>query len=632
MHQVERLSLWLFTEAPEAPRYVFNDRDVMLCCNDDTLLPEVLQPSRLISQWSPEGGALHFIHTTFQEHLAARSLLCAPEDEFIRHVRKHALDGAWWEIIRFVAADEGKIPDSFWAEMRRIAGNPDRFGILLVRLASLMAEAGERDGGEGLLGIDLRDELWNKICEGLEVNVFVEAYAELDARGYVQRIKEFDAHGDVQLQDRLLRSLRRIRSPESSKAMVERILSGDRRSVAVIGFAISEVLTGEGRKALRDALADPGLDADVRASTMDALGMARDYQSAGRLVEIALSDEALSDRAIKSLGFIGGRVAGAALVRLLPQTRDMEKSRRILSALRNIRETEARNGLLQELAVCAPDDPLLPAILEALHEKPISRHSELIIEFLDHPDPEVRGVASGALADATESGATEALAGVARNDESEVARIAALEALKYNARPSDISWLAERVKDEGREEEERAEALEAVMLAAARCRHRDGPWMESLAASLALEALNRPDLVDLAFSAAALGYLMGNDLAPRLAEIIGSEQWPLSIREAACVSLGKLRYSDAVGALLELVRREPEAPNDEEMPETDQGKRVARAAAEAIAQIDPTLLIHEPGRTARNALGKLSMSRGCLVFSDHVLDVNGQVVRSRARP
>jgi hypothetical protein len=43
------------------------------------------------------------------------------------------------------------------------------------------------------------------------------------------------------------------------------------------------------------------------------------------------------------------------------------------------------------------------------------------------------------------------------------------------------------------------------------------------------------------------------------------------------------------------------------------------------------LLIHEPGLTARNALGKLSMSRGYLVFSDHVLDVNGQVVRSRAR-
>jgi HEAT repeat protein len=124
---------------------------------------------------------------------------------------------------------------------------------------------------------------------------------------------------------------------------------------------------------------------------------------------------------------------------------------------------------------------------------------------------------------------------------------------------------------------------------------------------------------ELALAASLGAHLAGDEAASYLIEICTDKQSPSSVREAACMSLGKLKSHRAVPFLLELVRQEPDVMDDEEAPDMDPAKRIARAAAQAIAGIDPGVLLNEPGQTANRALAGFSISTGRLVFADGIV-------------
>ena len=62
-------------------------------------------------------------------------------------------------------------------------------GLLDLRLAQWVADAGAHDGGLALLGIDLRERLWRRILKGIEWPVFVDAYLQLDRDQSVARLR-----------------------------------------------------------------------------------------------------------------------------------------------------------------------------------------------------------------------------------------------------------------------------------------------------------------------------------------------------------------------------------------------------------------------------------------------------------
>lgn len=230
---------------------------------------------------------------------------------------------------------------------------------------------------------------------------------------------------------------------------------------------------------------------------------------------------------------------------------------------------------------------------------------------------------------------TEALAQAAQDDDSEAVRIAALGALRRQARLHDIQWLSELVKEQQHDVLERTNALEAIFMTISRYIGRpDVRWMDrvtayvqpkELAVELALIALSEPN-GDLTYTAASRAYLVGDEIAPRLIEIILDEEFSDDIAEAACISLGKLKCRGAVDLLFALLRQEPDVPDDEEHPLSDFCQRLARSAAEALTRIDLTLLLHEPGQSAHNALGHFSVNTGCLVSEEYILDINGRVM------
>jgi HEAT repeat protein len=634
--QVERLALWLLSEAPNAPRYVFDGQDVLTCCEDKELLPQILQPSRLLSQWDMHRESLHFLHTTFHEYLAAQGLQNSSQEQVQRLFEDRRHDLGWQEVFRFMAGSHIGVDHAFWQAIQQLATKPDRFGLIYVRLATFVAERYGRNGGFDLLGMDLRDKLWDCIYRGFHIHLFVDAYAQLDTEHYICRVQNVvSTLNNERLRMRFLRTLGRIRTPQASQALVDNILSGDVNVGAVATYAANRVLDNNGVKRLRDALDQDQYDLGlpIQKTIIRALGYAKDYTVTQRLATIARTVPDLFEDALRSLSRIGGNTAIQLLTEMLDKTNIRKQKALLIRALGDIREVGARDRLLEELALCSPEEAFAEEILNALSEMPISRNSEVIVTFIAPDKPErIRVAAAWALMEAMEQTAFRALVEAAEKDISEAVRIAALAALRLRARTFDVHWLQERVEDEHCNSLERANALEALLVAVAK--HPagrpdlwpyDGAGLRQVAMALTLKALAKP-YPELSFTAASRSYLLGHDIAPRLTEICIDRTFPHNVREAACNSLGKLKYRESASVLLGLIEHAPSVPDDEEVPLTDLDEHLSRAAAEALINIDPGLALSRTEETIWNALANFAIKNGCLVFDEYILDTNGRVM------
>jgi hypothetical protein len=618
--QIERLALWLFDEAPGAPRFVFGPEDVTASGADPDLLSSYLQPSRLLGRLAPEEDSRHFLHATFQEYLAARALERAPAGQALRCLRTHAQDIAWQEVLHFLAMDSaGPLRDAFWREMARQAASPDRFGIVAARLARWVAAAGARDGGVTLLGCDLRNLLWPLIERLARNRLWIEAYTELDTVGFVARATRAVQTAEPRRRANLQRALGRVRGAVASQALVDQILGPDPQAAAVAATQLHLRIDREGLRRLRTAASSPEMSPVVRRQAIQALGYSRDGSALPALLELIPKEPSLADEAVRAVGRIGGTDATAALSQLLDRERGSLGAVAV-RALGEMRESAARDALLDELARCDGGDPLLLPLLDALSELPIHRGSELIVEWLAGA-PEIRRAAVWALAEATGSGAYEGLIAAARDDPEEEVRLAALEVLERRIQPTEGPWLVQRIEDETRSLDERASVIRAALRGMER-------WAEApelgVHSHRLIEALLSELEGALALEAVLCAHHAGPAIGPRLLEICLDPQASPAVREGACTALGKLEFQAAREALLTLVRAAPEADDDEDQPLETGADRIAHAAAEALTRIDIAALLREPGRTAEHALARFSVETGALVFDSYVLGPDGQ--------
>lgn len=617
--QIERLALWLLDEAPGAPRFVFGPADVVASGAGPDLLPRFLQPSRLLGRLAPEEDSHHFLHATFQEYLAACALERAREGLALRCLRAHAQDATWQEVLHFLAARAGPLRDAFWREMARQAAHPDRFGIVPARLARQVAAAGARDGGAALLGRDLRDLLWPLIERLARNRLWIEAYAELDAAGFVARATAAAQVADPRRRANLQRAIGRVRSPVASHVLVDQILGPDPQAAAVAASQLHLRIDQEGLRRLRAAAVGPEMSLAVRRQAIQALGYGRDGLALPALLQLVQNEPELAAEAVRAIGRIGGAEATAALARLLGEEAET-LGPAIVRTLGEVRDAAARDVLLDELACRDAGDPLLLPLLDALSELPVHRGSELILTWLEGP-PELRRAAAWALAEATGPGVYEGLVAAARDDPEEEVRLAALEVLERRLRPTESSWLPQCIEDETRSLDERAYALRAVL--GGMGRWSADPDVGAQAHRLVEIVLSDPE-GELAVEGVVYAHHAGPAIAPRLVEICLDSKASPSVRELACTALGKLEFAEAREALLSLVRAAPEADDDEDQPLEAGAERVARAAAEALTRIDVASLLREPGRTAEHALARFSVETGALVFDSYVLGPDGR--------
>jgi hypothetical protein len=258
---------------------------------------------------------------------------------------------------------------------------------------------------------------------------------------------------------------------------------------------------------------------------------------------------------------------------------------------------------------------------------PIDRGFEMIIEYMDHPDSRVRGAAAAALVNAApgRGRVADVLLKAGNEDPDPAVRIQSLASLRNRARPSDARALANIIESGERSNDEKANALWALVQTTSRLRHlQDGPWLHQLAFKIVAEALKQKYSNSPTLEAAQVAYLLGNDIAPLLIKIVYYGSYSPIVRESAIASLGKLKYKPAEALLMDLMTRFPDIEGDEDMMEEHPGKRLAQRSAQALTDINPTALLNRDGKTAGNALADFARINGCLIFNDHILDALGK--------
>lgn len=159
-----RFCHYLYTDAPDAPKQLFNQDDWQECANPEAppSLKEHFLSSRLLNGWR-EDGDYHFIHLTFQEYFIARFLAQQP----FENVRQHLYKPHWRMVLRFLAGiywKNGKT-GHFIELIKAYLDPPDLAGLLYIEAAWILVEAGQEDSTP-LLGNDLRDILWQTWVEG----------------------------------------------------------------------------------------------------------------------------------------------------------------------------------------------------------------------------------------------------------------------------------------------------------------------------------------------------------------------------------------------------------------------------------------------------------------------------------
>jgi HEAT repeat protein len=629
---LERLAYWLFTGAPHAPCYTFDYADVEKNGGNKEYMEKVLKPSRFITKHDYRGESFHFLHTTFQEYFAACHIGKKDKAEVEELFGKIAYDAGWQEIFLFTAGqsrESAGVERQFWKCMRKLTVSPDRFGFIYIQLARYTAEYGVIDGGRQLLGLDLREKLRQFIISEEKINHYVDAYILLDAVGYVKQVKDYLAqpHISSRLEAKLLRTLGRVKTADTSDELVRQIINGEKNAGAVAAYQLTRVLDNRGLHLLLKEARNPDRPTAVQKRIIDALGYSGRLEALDVLYGIAKESEDLTCPAITALGHIGGDSAADRLKNLFEESGISETRLTVVSALGNCISLQARNYLLYLLALPLEGHQLTGKILEELSEMPINRGFEMLIEYLDHPGSRVRGAAAAALVNAAPGRGiiADALLKAGNEDPDPAVRIQALASLRNRARPSDARALAHIVESGERSNDEKANALRALVQTASRLRHlQDGPWLHQLAFRIVAEALKQKYSNSPALEAAQVSYLLGNDIAPLLMEIVSADSHSPSVRESAVASLGKLKYKPAEALLMDLMTRFPDNEGDEDIMEEHPGKRLAQRSAEALTDINPTALLNRGGKTARNALADFARRNGCLVFNDHILDASGK--------
>ena len=622
MRQLGRLAYWLLRDAPEAPRLVFDRGDVEEACGDKTFFEEVVEPSRLVSQWDIGDSTLFFSHATFHEFLAADHLLAPGQREkYVNVLRERRFDRRWVEVFAFLGAREVSTTGPFWEHAWKIAQHQDRFGGVYLLLAHWLREARVRDGGVALLaGVNIIDELWKRIFTGIDPKRFMTACANLAPEEFAQRFEQAKALGQVgSLHREFLRVLKQSPLPRFSDLFVEEILDPLNGGG---GLPQEHRLTADSLRRLRLALETGAHDETVSRRAIQALGLSRDHKSLPLLERLASATGPLQSTAVEAIGLIGGLEAFSLLDRRLKAATNGEWSL-LVDGLGNMREERATARLLRELALLRIDDPRSVEVLCALQDHAVSPDGALtILDFLRSPLTETRSYAACVLQEAAPSPTISgALSQVARTDVEDEVREAALLSLERHAQATDFDWLEAIVRNESGEFE--ITGREAALLAIGGMTTPRGSDTDRLLALLDY-GLTQPGLEKTAIN-------IWGDLGPEFAQPLldvckkflantAAAEGPLEaiVVEEACRVLGEIKHAESVDTLHEIVSRH------------GLFHRIRESAARALTLTAPERLLDDSSEVSRRILGQFSLETGRLVFDDYVLDDTGTSPRDTA--
>lgn len=624
---LSRFGWWLLAEAPDAPRYVFDEQDYDGCTGEQGRFASLLVPSRLIAKPTEDKSDYQFLHASFQEYLAAEHFADAPAA--LPDEGGLILNQQWKEVARFLAGMVKRdTPEwnALWQEARKVAGQLDRFGILAARLTSLLAAVQAEDGGQELLGRDLREDLWEVMARhaSLVPILHIEAFLELDATGFARRIldhrikKGQNATLTAWLEQVPITSL----EPLFDELKYREVLA--RPEVASLCQDLPEWIEDEHGS-------PPAEDEWAYYTAVYEAAKRGDLLETKRIFW-QLVDEGCVEVAMECLQWFGEfdpPEAGAALLEIVtsPAVDDMTRGDAV-SQLISSGDAASCDGLMEFLATREMDDPCAFAIIANLGGHLLNElEARLVMDFLHEcPDADTRSYAAELLAHTRCRDASASLITAFFKESMPEVRRTILRMLTEIADEASLSYCWNVPLSELKTAEEHGLWLRLVLTSFQHWRGKISAYGRGNASHPLLTEIPRRVKAFLKQGLSATSNENERALAEAVfefPEILGSEGLSLLLEAAGNSQLNEASRLEAVRGLARLndIQAVPFLLN---LARASEAKEMKQVACEALGTLSPVDLAKIKSTEATQAMARLAFRHQMLFMKEGVLDANGR--------
>ena len=584
---------------PVASPFEFTSAEVRRAAADNGVLFRTWEKARFMSLQNEYEDVYAFLHATLQEYLAGRELL--------RRIQQGGsatgLLGADYRWIQPLTLAAGSVPEDhgLWAALREIAARPDRFGLCFLRIAILLAEFGVDDGGESLIGLDLRPPLWDLFLRAPDPKPYADALVELDADFAIRAAQEQGGKISPERLARVMLLFSKIPPENPNRRSLVELVANTRLSVPA---GVTECDT-------------PSLSGFMGFQPVEAhnLASADDVRTVGEIVEALGNAEGTPrQRPLRMrLARTRSAEAEAVLCASLGAATDAADTTDLFQALATLGTLAVRDAVVDWLWSGPKGEDLEGQALRVLQRFPIDQGAEALLGRVAKGNPRrLRVEAAIALGGAQDDRILNRLADYARTDSEpdiEVRR-AVLQAL---AGAGSVAMVRRLVTESPGIRPDPSECLVVSGYLAAIARRtpaaldtaRVRPLIETYFVSRLQDAAVTP--LEVAHAASVRGSI---SVCTALRQIVSDDSKRPAVRAAACRSLRELRDPEC----LEVV----DAALLKEMGVPQPSSEVLEEASLTVALLDPKRLLKRDNPAIEAALWKLSLDTQQPLFDDAI--------------
>lgn len=597
MTEIEDFACDLLLSEKESP-YVFEPSRVRkLAEGSGGQLVCAWKRARVVALAELFGERLAFVHRTIQEYLAAQAIVRRIEAGQLE-IDAIALRASLFGVMRFAFGSVGSEGgERLWAWLAKQCREADRFGLVLIKAAYFLAEAGQRDGGKAKLGFSILPALFSSFLRAPKHERYAEALLTLDPRFAMESV---GLSGDV---------------PESRYERL-RVMSAYALQQDVYTFR--EKYPYQRIMYLRSSGRRPDEASSGSHTVVYESPRWTECKDSRRATEIIHDLEEARDkntrvRLWRELQLTQTRSAEAYLIAEYERC-SLDDFPELFWVIGGMRQEARRAVLLRSLERFEENTDILRKVLDALGRVGVDRDGAKLLRFLEPQWPDTVRLA-----------AAEAMSRV-RLDESDLERLAEYVRLTETA-PTlrrSVWWALAKARHVGVVQElllegfSQRDSCEMVAIwkyleSATRQLQETRAYDECLGQ---IEGLFLQELttVQNPHPAALIGATLFRDserLRLALETFVFDNTRAASIRVAVLRGLNEMGTFPSEEKLMHLLRQEVEENGASDLVEV---------CAATIARIAPEYLLAETMVAARIALWEMSLTTGNLVYEDRIVD------------
>jgi glycosyltransferase involved in cell wall biosynthesis len=595
MRLSERVAYALLDRESASP-FEFTAADVKAVAGDETLLA-TWEKARMVALENEYQNAYAFLHATLQESLAGKELLRRIQESIVQ-LDVLAADPRWMQPLVLAAGSVGP-QHAIWPAVRSLIHRNDRFGLLIMRVAVLLAESGVRDGGQALLGQDLRIALWDLFVRAPDPKPYADALVELDSDFAIDRVKN-TASLTPDLLSRFIVLYSKLAPEHPNRNAIVRVVA---EAGLTPGKTIHEVDTG-----------DFGAFIGFSPTEAHNLASAKEVRTIAEVLQ-SLEDAggSVRQRPLRMrLAMTHSAEAEEFLVNAFEKATDIGDRSELIEALATLGTLAARDAIVRWLQTGPNEESLLCAAFRVLRRFPIVEGADMLLGYLDKNNPRhIRCEAALALGGAQDDSILGFLSDFARNDiESDVeVRKAVLQAL---ARAGCVRMVSHIVQEPPEIRSEISERLVVAGYLGAIARTTtatfDPARVLPLIENYFFKRLVAQDIAPLEIShATSVG--SATDIREAIRALLSQTEAAPTVRAAACRAVRVMYDSKALPVLGTELRRSIQSGGDSSFIEE---------AALAIAFLAPDNIADVDHPAVEAALWRFSLETGQLIFDEEI--------------